>query len=379
MPWSSGDSLNSANLNNMGGAVYSVAGYGATGDGTTDDANSIRKTIAAAATLGGTVYFPSPTSDYRIASTLTVTSRSGLCFRGTGERNSIIRSSSTTADMLVVADCNHMVFSDLRFVGGGGSAGSQRGIVVGESGNTGVTNFNYTFTNVRVTSCNSDGMVLAKPEMTTVRHCQLSNNSGKGLYCHDSGEAKGINLIVENTRCSSNSGDNQVHVNNIADVRFNGVQALTGTPGTSNARIQNMNGFVDTGSDYEFGGAGLQLSGNGFAVFGSLFGSVVTGLYVTGAQQGCVAAIRGISTTSRLLDIGSTSSVAILGELNDNSALSPSINASADVIWPVATPPTAGAALGYQGQIAWAEGSGATYLYVCTSTNSWTRAALEPF
>ena len=57
MAWSSGDSLNSRNLNNMGGNIYNVTAYGATGDGTTDDTTAIRSAVVAAGTYG-IVYFP---------------------------------------------------------------------------------------------------------------------------------------------------------------------------------------------------------------------------------------------------------------------------------------------------------------------------------
>ena len=65
MPWSSGDSLNSTNLNYKSGSAYDVRAYGAVGDGTTDDSTAFQNTINAAAD-GNAVFIPS-------AATLSVT------------------------------------------------------------------------------------------------------------------------------------------------------------------------------------------------------------------------------------------------------------------------------------------------------------------
>lgn len=51
-----GASVN-ANFDKLDGYVYNVRGYGATGDGTTDDTTAVQNAITAAA-AGGTVYFP---------------------------------------------------------------------------------------------------------------------------------------------------------------------------------------------------------------------------------------------------------------------------------------------------------------------------------
>lgn len=57
---------------NITGAVLNVKGYGATGDGTTDDTTSITATITAAS-HGDTIYFPR--GSYLISSTITVNKR----------------------------------------------------------------------------------------------------------------------------------------------------------------------------------------------------------------------------------------------------------------------------------------------------------------
>lgn len=52
----------------------SVTAYGATGDGITDDSNAIQAAIAAAPT-GSVVFFPAPTTSYRITKQITVSKR----------------------------------------------------------------------------------------------------------------------------------------------------------------------------------------------------------------------------------------------------------------------------------------------------------------
>lgn len=54
-------------------SIYNVVDYGATGDGSTDDATAIQDAIDAAATTNGTVIIPKPTTRYLVGSTLDLT------------------------------------------------------------------------------------------------------------------------------------------------------------------------------------------------------------------------------------------------------------------------------------------------------------------
>ncbi|MDB4947429.1 MAG: hypothetical protein JWM27_78 [Gemmatimonadetes bacterium] len=54
-----------------GGAVFNVRGFGAVGDGTTDDTAAINAAIAAAELVGGTVLFPPVAIGYVVSSTIT--------------------------------------------------------------------------------------------------------------------------------------------------------------------------------------------------------------------------------------------------------------------------------------------------------------------
>jgi hypothetical protein len=70
-------------IQDKGGQVFNVKAYGATGNGTTDDASAINSAISAAeAAGGGVVYFP--LGVYAISSTLSITNATGLTFQGAG-------------------------------------------------------------------------------------------------------------------------------------------------------------------------------------------------------------------------------------------------------------------------------------------------------
>ena len=58
----------------LSSAVFNVqdSDYGATGDGTTDDTVAIQAAITAALAVGGTVYFPAPSTAYKVTDTLDI-------------------------------------------------------------------------------------------------------------------------------------------------------------------------------------------------------------------------------------------------------------------------------------------------------------------
>jgi parallel beta-helix repeat protein len=58
--------------------VYNVKGYGAVGDGTTDDTEAIEDAIAAASTNGGTVFFPETSAFYSITDEIAISSACSL-------------------------------------------------------------------------------------------------------------------------------------------------------------------------------------------------------------------------------------------------------------------------------------------------------------
>jgi len=84
-----------------GGSIYfNVKDYGALGNGTKDDSDSIQNAINAAGVAGGTVYFP--VGDYLITKTLTIT-RPDVTLLGDNLRASMIVTASPTITMVSIS------------------------------------------------------------------------------------------------------------------------------------------------------------------------------------------------------------------------------------------------------------------------------------
>ena len=83
--------------------IFNVkTGYGAKGDNSTDDTAAIQSAInAAVANGGGVVFFP--TGNYIVSSTLTV-NQSNVSLIGSGPGKSIIKTTSASADVIVIGD-----------------------------------------------------------------------------------------------------------------------------------------------------------------------------------------------------------------------------------------------------------------------------------
>jgi hypothetical protein len=91
------------------------SGWGAIGDGVTDDTTAIQNAINAAELEGfGVIFLPGGT--YKVSSSLTVES-SGITIMGSGVDVSVIKTSSTTADIITLGDgsttYNNIVVKDL--------------------------------------------------------------------------------------------------------------------------------------------------------------------------------------------------------------------------------------------------------------------------
>lgn len=91
--------------------VVSVKGYGAAGDGSTDDTAAIQAAITA--NYDKTLYFPAGT--YKVTSTLTVAD--SIRFLGDGRDATFISWTSTTLDVISVASATAVHFEGIKFSG----------------------------------------------------------------------------------------------------------------------------------------------------------------------------------------------------------------------------------------------------------------------
>jgi hypothetical protein len=102
----------------LGGNTYNVKNYGAVGDGSNDDTSAIQSAINAIVALGGynavgAVYFPAGV--YNVSSALTASGDYvSIYFVGEGRVSSIIRTTSTTADVFTLNSQQPFVFKNLR-------------------------------------------------------------------------------------------------------------------------------------------------------------------------------------------------------------------------------------------------------------------------
>ena len=100
---SDGAAATPALFNARSQGVYNVAGYGALGDGTTDDTSAIQAAAAAALAANGVLFFPSGIFRYS-ARLLNITARMSVV--GAGKRNTFLKPlSSYTGYAFTVTDC----------------------------------------------------------------------------------------------------------------------------------------------------------------------------------------------------------------------------------------------------------------------------------
>lgn len=86
------------------------AAYGAKGDGVTDDTSAINSAISAAATNGGSIYFPVGTF---MTTGILISSQNNLHIKGAGNASIIKLLANNTNDVLKLTSCNNFIISDL--------------------------------------------------------------------------------------------------------------------------------------------------------------------------------------------------------------------------------------------------------------------------
>lgn len=108
LKWASASTNTDTNAVHKGDLLYNVKDYGATGDGSTNDAPSIQSAISAATSgNGGTVYFPKGT--YSISSSLQLSSNVSLV--GGGVDATVIRAANgLNTDMITTAGTGMVLF-----------------------------------------------------------------------------------------------------------------------------------------------------------------------------------------------------------------------------------------------------------------------------
>ena len=227
MPWQSGDSLNSGNLNRRSGLIFSATdpAYSADTTGTNDSAASLRAQFAAAAAAGGAAYIP--TGIYRVDSLLTLHDQ--LLVYGDGPGRSILQAGSahTSAILTNGSGVSDMAVESLELDGNRGSR-STGGNLLHFTVGSGSTIQNVRVANVYAHHSPDLGIILTRVDGGVVDGCHVSNNSRDGITCyftsrnirivnnhiHDCGDDH-VGLNAENDTSSGNSMLNIVVANNV--------------------------------------------------------------------------------------------------------------------------------------------------------------------
>lgn len=187
-------------IQDKGGAVYNVRGYGAVGDGTTDDTTAIRNAITAVPD-GGTLYIP--TGKFRVTDTITI--NKPISILGSGSTSAIwLDLNSTTKTGLVIGNLT-----------GDAAAENQSYRNFGVFGPTGSCKYGLgifhvhrsRFENIHVRPGSSHHAVVVGGCLLTHFNFVVQNNSLDG-YPSNSGTWGGAGVLVADLRTFTGSGSN---------------------------------------------------------------------------------------------------------------------------------------------------------------------------
>src|SRR6266581_3744745 len=151
-----------------------VKDYGATGDGTTDDATAIQNAINALPSGGGIVYIP--TGTYKLTAALTITT--DVFLRGAGASATILNQTSTTAHGIYALTARRMSFEDFQLNGPGKGTGSGTGIYLDTTGSAVAQ---CQFSNVMIQQFGVDGIYLNTPIATVLSNVRSQNHGQHGF------------------------------------------------------------------------------------------------------------------------------------------------------------------------------------------------------
>ncbi|MBW3571031.1 MAG: glycoside hydrolase family 55 protein [Gemmatimonadetes bacterium] len=184
-------------IQDKGGAVYNVRGYGAVGDGVTDDTTAIRDAIAAVP-YGGTLYIP--TGKFRVTDTITI--NKPISIVGSGSASAMwLDLNSTTKTGVVIgllagdSAAENQTYANFGIFGPSGSCRYGLGVYHCHRAR---------FENVHVRPGSSEHAVVVGGCLLTRFNFIVQNNSLDG-YPDNSGTWNGAGILVADLRTFSST------------------------------------------------------------------------------------------------------------------------------------------------------------------------------
>ena len=202
----------------LNGPVVNVRNYGATGNGSTDDTQAIRRALAAAKLVAGsTVYFPNGT--YMVSERLEINSNTRWQGQGFGSRLMCARNFSASTDAMVFGNGQNVEIRDMAFDGNHNYRGTHdNAIYLRGSKELWITNVQFSFQDyfvlqlqeshgVYITACEFIGKTsyLGDGSQIFINNCRfrLTNDAEMAL---DSWGGNGISLT--NSTCQDYNNSN---------------------------------------------------------------------------------------------------------------------------------------------------------------------------
>lgn len=356
-----------------GGQWFDVKnGYGATGDGTTNDTSAVQSAIDAAEASGGVVYFPPGTY---VAYGLTVTA-SNVALIGAGKGRSVLRNNANGEGIYVYgtsgAHLTNVQIRDLSIIANLGN-GNQRCLYIDYADDSVVADCHlegagnnalnvYNSTNVRVTgndvtSCKNFGVLVYTCEsvevidnriydLTTLspdghfgievkdsQRCvvsgnRLSNIYGIAIYLFSSGDnPDGNHVVTGNVVRTTVSGGSQSPVGisvNTSDHNLIANNHVTPVSAGNGIALAVTTGTIVSGNRIQSSpaaGIGLASTATACQISGNVISDCVQGIVLTGCTRNSVTGnyiYNGASSASSLASAIRLTGAATYNEVINN-------------------------------------------------------------
>lgn len=230
--WTAAQTFNAGELLDKGEIVFDVKGFGATGNGSTDDTTAIQNAVNACNTAGGgTVWFPAGT--YKISTnpirlysgtTPNIVGYQNITLAGAGSsgtNGSVIQQTTTGVDVIKGlndaangAQALNITIKDLCLDFGGTATNSGNGIYLAQQSAGGPSFQGFNLENVSATDCQGSGKYGFNFEsiiVSTIDTC-VANSCANGFYLNgqSGGAFNSVCTSVTLTNCYANMATNGV-------------------------------------------------------------------------------------------------------------------------------------------------------------------------